>query len=77
MSEGEADRLMRGMPNNDDSPSEFMAKMEAVISQVKSYDRIYRETLGQGIPLEAPGDDLDARSEEELDAILAGLKGGM
>ena len=49
MSEGEADRLMRGMPNQDDSPTEFMAKMKSVIGQIKSYDRLYRETLGQGI----------------------------
>ena len=49
MSEGEADRLMRGMPNSDDSPTEFMAKMQTTIGQMKSYDRIYRETMGQGI----------------------------
>ena len=49
MSEGEADRLMRGMPNQDDSPTEFMAKMQSVIGQIKSYDRLYRETMGQGL----------------------------
>ena len=49
MSEGEADRLMRGMPNQDDAPTEFMAKMQSVIGQIKSYDRLYRETMGQGI----------------------------
>ena len=49
MSEGEADRLMRGMPNQDDAPTEFMAKMQSVIGQIKSYDRLYRETMGQGL----------------------------
>ena len=49
MSEGEADRLMRGMPNQDDSPTEFMAKMQSTIGQIKRYDRIYRETRSQGL----------------------------
>ena len=49
MSEGEADRLMRGMPNQDDAPTEFMAKMQSVIGQIKSYDRLYRETMSQGL----------------------------
>ena len=32
MNEHEAGRLMRGMPNQDDSPTEFMAKMQSVPS---------------------------------------------
>ena len=65
MSEGEADRLMRGMPNQDDSPSEFMAKMKSVIGQMKSYDRIHRETLGQGLDLDAGG-DYGSMSDDDL-----------
>ena len=77
MSESEADRLMKGMPNQDDAPTEFMAKLNAVIEQVESYDRQYSMVLGQGLPLETPGGDLDSKSDDELDAILAALQGGM
>ena len=75
MSEGEAVRLMAGMPNQDDAPTEFMAKMKATIEKIESYDRQYSMVLGQGLPLETPGGDLDSKSDAELDALLAALKG--
>ena len=76
MNEHEAGRLMKGMPNQDDSPTEFMAKMQSVIGQIKSYDRIYRETMGQGLgPAEeaappAGASPIESMSDEDLKKAL-------
>ena len=69
MSEGEADRLMRGMPNQDDSPTEFMAKMQSVIGQIKSYDRLYRETIGQGLGPGPAGESAPTAGANQLESM--------
>ena len=75
MSESEADRLMRGMPNQDDSPTEFVAKISAVIEEIELYASKYKETLREGIPLGTGADELDSLSEEDLDSILSSMRG--
>ena len=66
MNEHEAGRLKKGMPNQDDSPTEFMAKMQSVIGQIKSYDRLYRETMGQGL---GPAGEAAPQSTPESDPL--------
>ena len=76
MSEVEAKRLMKAMPNIKDSPSEFTAKFDAIVQNLEAANDRYIQTLSLGLgekTTDTPA--IEKMSDEEIDMLLSRLVG--
>ena len=72
MSELEAERLMKGVPNLDDSPTQFQAKTQALFTKLRDASARYRRKLDEGRDTSSAPAQVDAAgmSDEELLSLL-------
>ena len=76
MSEDEAKRLIKAIPNIDDSPSEFTAKFDAILQNLEAANDRYIQKLSMGLgekTTQAPA--IEQMSDEEIDMLLSRLVG--
>ena len=76
MSEAEADRLMKGMPNLDDSPQEFTAKYQRTMEKLRELlTRKVEKRIEPGVGDEGfPAFDMSRMSDDDLNWRLSDLK---